>query len=261
MPEFLLAGDRVHHVRFRQGTASRAVVFANSLGTDLRIWDDVIHRLPSDVSILTYDKSGHGLSEGGDATIEDLATDLAALMDACELGNALICGVSVGGMIAQSLAAQRPDLVSGLLLCNTGYRIGSHDFWSDRIATVGAQGLDAMADGILERWFAAAFRSANPDKLAGYRAMLSRTPLSGYLNVCAAIRDADLLETTTQLTCATLCIAGSNDVTTSPEIVKALASSIDGADYICLDGVGHLPCIEAPDRLASILDDRLKALT
>lgn len=260
MPKFLKANGRVHHVRIRPGTASRAVVFANSLGTDFRIWDDVIDRLPEDVPILTYDKSGHGLSEAGTTTIEGFAADLAAIMEAQALTRALVCGVSVGGMIAQSLAAQRPDLVAGLVLCNTGYRIGSHDFWSDRIATVRDNGLDAMADGILERWFGAAFHAAHPDRLAGYRAMLSRTPLSGYLDVCAAIRDADLLERTGQLTCPTHCVAGSDDLSTPPDIINALASAIDGAGYTCLEGVGHLPCIEAPDQLASILRDQLEAL-
>jgi len=160
-------------------------------------------------------------------------------------------------MIAQLLATQRPDLVAGLVLCNTSYRIGSHDFWSDRIATVTDKGLDAMADGVLERWFGAAFRTAHPDRLAGYRAM----PLSGYLDVCAAIRDADLSEPTGQLTCPTHCVAGSEDLATTPHIVDALASAIDGAVYTCLDGVGHLPCIEAPDQLANILRDQLGALS
>jgi len=97
MPEFLKANGRVHHVWLRPGSASTAVVFANSLGTDFRIWDDVIDRLPNDVPVLTYDKSGHGLSEAGTSTIAGFAADLAAIMDAHSLKGALVCGVSVGG--------------------------------------------------------------------------------------------------------------------------------------------------------------------
>lgn len=236
------------------------MVFANSLGTDLRIWDQVIDAIPSNVPILSYDKSGHGLSEAGALTIEDFASDLAALMDAEDLNNAVICGVSVGGMIAQSVAAQRPELVATLVLCNTSFRIGSSGFWADRITAVNDQGLDGMADGILERWFASTYRAANPDSLAGYRAMLARTPVEGYLNVCAAIRDADLSETSRRLSCPTYCIAGSDDLTTPPEIVKALVTMIEGAKDTCLEDVGHLPCIEAPDRLAAILCEQLEAL-
>ena len=260
MPEFLRANGRVHHLRFRPGTGARTVVFANSLGTDFRIWDDVIAAMPSDTPILCFDKSGHGLSEAGAVTITDFALDLAALMGCLDLSEALICGVSVGGMIAQSLAVERPDLVAGLVLCNTSCRIGTRDFWADRIAAVLDEGLDGMADGILERWFAETFRTANPDKLAGYRAMLCRTPLAGYVSVCSAIRDADLSADTKRIACPTLCVAGSDDLTTPPEIVTALAAKIDGADYACLDRVGHLPCIEAPDQLAALLRDRIEAL-
>lgn len=203
------------------------MVFANSLGTDLRIWDRVIERLPSDVPILTYDKSGHGLSESGAVSIEDFSSDLAGLMDALDLRDAMICGVSVGGMIAQAL--DKTDL-------------------------------DAMANGILDRWFARSFRDKHPDLVAGYHLMLTRTPKDGYRATCAAIRDADLTQTTTRLACPTLCVAGSDDQATPPDIVKAMSDLIQGAEYVCLENVGHLPCIEVPDQLAAILGERLEAL-
>ena len=261
MPDFVRANGRLHHVRFRPGDGARAIVFANSLGTDLRIWDGVIQRLPPDAPILTYDKSGHGLSEGGATTMQDFAEDLAALMDTLDLREALICGVSVGGMIAQALAAARPDLAAGLVLCNTGHRIGTRESWTDRIAALDDSGLDAMADGVLERWFAPAFRHAHPDLVAGCRMMLTRTPDAGYRAVCAAIRDADLTETTSRIACPTLCIAGSHDQATPPAVVRAMADLIERGGYRRFDGVGHLPCIEAPNLLAACLCDRLEALT
>jgi 3-oxoadipate enol-lactonase len=257
MPTFLKANGRLHHFSLRDGAGGRAVVFVNSLGTDLRIWDDVIDRLPADYPVLTYDKSGHGLTASGAVTIADFAADLADLMDALGLDNALICGVSVGGMIAQALAATRPDLVAGLVLCNTGFRIGTAESWSERIAALDEAGLDGMADGILERWFSPRFRSDAPDMLAGYRMMLTRTPQAGYRTVCAAIRDADLGESTRSLTCPTLCVAGADDLATPPDVVGALAASIQDARIELYASVGHLPCIEAPDRLA---DDILKKL-
>lgn len=260
MPEFLKVNGRVLHYRLRQGSAKRPIVFANSLGTDLRIWDRVIDMLPSDVPVLTYDKSGHGLSQAGAPTIEDLASDLAALMDALNLHEALVCGVSVGGMIAQAMASHRSDLVAGLVLCNTSYRIGSRQSWTERIDMLDEHGLDAMADGILERWFSDGFRQARPDIVAGYGAMLTRTPLDGYRQVCAAIGDADLTTRTSQIGCPTICVAGSNDQATPPEVVRAMSDLIGESTYVCLDGVGHLPCVEVPDRLASIITDQLRTL-
>ncbi|WP_299897012.1 3-oxoadipate enol-lactonase [uncultured Ruegeria sp.] len=260
MPDFLRVNGRLHHFRFRAGDGARALVFANSLGTDLRIWDSVIDRLPPDVPVLTYDKAGHGLSEGGAVTIPDFASDLAALMDAIRLSDALICGVSVGGMIAQVLAAERPDLVAGLVLCNTSHRIGSAESWAERIDSLDETGLEAMADGVLERWFAPGFQHEHPDLVSGYRIMLTRTPEDGYRTVCAAIRDTDLGDSTSRLACPTLCIAGTEDQATPPEIVEATANVIPEADYTCLNGVGHLPCIEVPDQLAALLCERLEAL-
>ncbi len=181
-------------------------------------------------------------------------------MDALGLWDAMICGISVGGMIAQALAAARPDLVAGLALCNTSHRIGTPENWAERIAALDETGLDEMADGILERWFAKAFRDEHPDLVAGYHMMLTRTPKDGYRKVCAAIRDADLTQTTSRLTRPTLCVAGSDDQATPPEIVKAMSDLIQGAEYVCLESVGHLPCIEDPDQLATILRQRLESL-
>lgn len=250
MPTFLKSNGRLLHYRHQRGTGGPVIVFANSLGTDLRLWDDVIDHLPKDVGILAYDKSGHGLSEPGAESIEDHAADMAALMDGLGIAEALVCGVSVGGMIAQALAAQRGDLVAGLALCNTGHRIGTEETWGERIAALDRYGLEPMTGGILERWFSQRFRDEAPGIVAGYRMMLARTPLVGYRAVCAAIRDADLAATTAGLSCPTLCVSGSEDQATPPAVVEALAALIPGAQYLCYDGVGHLPCIEAPSRLA-----------
>lgn len=250
MPRFREINGRLHHYHLRTGDAGRAIVFVNSLGTDLRIWDDVIERLPHGIPTLAYDKSGHGLSAGGAVSIEDLASDLAGLMDALGLRDALVCGVSVGGMIAQVVASTRPDLITGLVLCNTGHRIGTAEVWTDRITNLDEAGIEPMADGILERWFAPCFRETCPDVVAGYRIMLTRTPATGYRAVCAAIRDADLEDHARRIVCPTVCVAGSDDLATPPDVLDALASLIPNAQCELYKSVGHLPCIEVPDMLA-----------
>lgn len=261
MADFAAINGRVHHYALRQGTSDHSIVFANSLGTDLRIWDRVIAALPANWTVLTYDKSGHGLSQDGARTIEEFASDLAALMDANSLEGALVCGESVGGMIAQALAMSRPDLVAGLVLCNTAHRIGTPESWEERLAALDTTGLEAMADGIIERWFSPTFRRAHPQATAGYRMMLARTQLAGYRAVCAAIRDADFTEATQRLTCPTLCVAGTDDQATPPDLVQALSQLIPTASFNCYDDVGHLPCIEAPDRLARDIQTHMAALT
>lgn len=255
MPDFVRASGVLHHIKWSDQGSDLPIVFVNSLGTDFRIWDDVIAALPSSVSVLTYDKSGHGLSEDGARSIEDYAEELIALMKACGAFPALICGVSIGGLIAQAAAAIRPDFASGLLLSNTSDRIGDKKAWESRIAALDEGGINTIADDVMERWFSARFRSAEPEQSAGYREMLVRTPLAGYRAACGAIRDADLTDRAREIACPTICVAGSDDLATPPDIVRRLSQLIPGAGYLELDGVGHLPCIETPAKLAEVLMD------
>lgn len=261
MPHFAQPRDVTLHYDFAKGTAGvRPVVFANSLGTDLRIWDVVRRSLAAEIPFLALDKRGHGLSQSGPTDIATLARDVADMMDHLGLKDALICGVSVGGLIAQALAATRKDLVAGVMLCNTGAKIGDTDSWNQRIATVAATGLIPMADAILGRWFSPEWRAANPVALNGWRAMLTRTAPDGYSAVCAAIRDVDLTGPTATLTMPALCISGGQDGATPPALVRHLAGLIEGADFVCFDDVGHLPCIEAPERLAAVLAEFYRTL-
>lgn len=256
MSQFAQIDGRCLHYSFRPGTG-RAVVFANSLGTDLRIWDNVIAALPSDTPVLRLDKRGHGLSALGPVTIPALAEDMAALMDLLDLKDALVCGVSVGGMIAQQLTHMRPDLVSELVLMCTGLKIGDTDSWNPRIETVRNEGILPLAEPILERWFSTGFRASRPVELAGYHAMLTRTDAESYARVCEAIRDSDLREIAPQLNTPALCIAGAEDLATPIPVVLTLCNALPQAQFQVLDNIGHLPCIEAPDIISRTLTERL----
>lgn len=231
-------------------------MFANSLGTDFRIWDAVVARLADRFRIVLYDKRGHGLSEIGDSPyrIDDHVADLAALLDELDVEDAVVCGLSVGGLIAQGLYARRPELVSGLILCDTAHRIGTAETWSERMAAIEAGGIAAISEAILERWFTAKLREGDPAALAGCRAMLTRTPKAGYLGTCAALRDADFTEEAKQIAVPTLCVVGEEDGATPPELMRQTADLIPGARYEVIAGAGHLPCIEQPQALADLID-------
>ena len=223
MVQFARPRDVVLQYDHAMGVAgNRPIVFANSLGTDLRIWDDVHCKLDPSVSTLALDKRGHGLSQAGPTDIATLASDLADLMDHLGLEAALICGVSVGSMIAQALAAIRPDLVAGLMLCNTGARIGSEETWAPRITAVRADGIEAIADAVVARWFSPSWAAAHPVEHAGWRQMLARTPGEGYARTCEAICVADLSRATSMLHAPTLCVAGSADEVVRRSQVDAL---------------------------------------
>lgn len=248
-------GVTLHHQVISAPAGKPKLVFSNSLGTDFRIWRDVIVRLAGDFSILTYDSRGHGLSETGETpyTIDTLGADLAALIDATGFGPAIICGVSVGGITAQALYRDRPDLVSGLILCDTGHKIGNDAAWNERIAIVSKDGIEAVADTVLKGWFTETFRTGDPSFI-GYRQMLIRTSRPGYLATVAAIRDADLTADAPKIAVPTLCLGGEVDIPTPPKLVQELAKMIPGARYELIRNAGHIPMVERPEIIAAMIN-------
>jgi len=247
----------VLHVEDLGAADGPVLVFSNSLGTDFRIWNDVVGQLADRFRIVLYDKRGHGLSEAGKPPyrIDDHVADLAALLDDLAIEGAIICGLSVGGLIAQGLYAHRPELISGLILCDTAHKIGTAELWNTRMAAIEKSGIASIADGILERWFSRDLRENDPVALAGWRAMLTRTPEAGYLGTCAAIRDADFTEQARHIAVPTLCVVGAEDGATPPALVRQTADLIPGARYEVIEGAGHLPCIERPVALARLIED------
>ena len=231
------------------------IVFANALGTDFRIWRDVIIRLAGDFAIILYDKRGHGLSDIGKTpyAIEDHAADLEGLLDMLAVKSAYVCGLSIGGLVAQSLYQRRAALVRGLILCGTAPRIGSSEAWDQRIGEVETGGIEALAEGTMERWFTPDFRSAESGAITGYRNMLVRQPVTGYLASCRALRNADYSESLTRIAVPTLCVVGDQDGSTPQDLVLAMAKRIPGARYEVVKKAGHLLPVEQPAMLTEII--------
>lgn len=257
---FAKINDAVMHYQVSGSGSGTPILFSNSLGTDLRIWDAVVAMLGEGVRTIRYDVRGHGLSEHGDSpsTIAGYAADAAGLLDLLEIETTIVCGLSVGGMIAIGLAAARPDQVRGLILCDTAPRLGTGEMWSERIKAIAGDGLEAHAGPILERWFSREFRENQQDDLAGWRAMLVRTPKDGYLAVCAAIRDSDLTTEASALGVPALCVCGAEDAATPPALVREMAALIPESDFLLINGAGHLPCVEQPAKMTAAIQAFLK---
>ena len=234
------------------------LVFSNSLGTDLRLWDAILPLLPQGLKIIRYDKRGHGLSSlpPSPYSMSDLVDDVEGLLDLLGVRDCLFVGLSIGGMIAQGLAARRGDLVRAMVLSNTGAKIGTPDMWDTRIAAVNADGIEALADGVMERWFSRAFR-ATPE-LEIWRNMLVRQPDAGYAGCSSAISGTDLVTTTSQLRLPVLGIAGSEDGSTPPDLVRETVGLVPGSAFELIRGAGHLPCVEQPGAYATILNGFLR---
>ena len=203
------------------------VVFANSLGTDLRLWDKIVDLLPPSLRLVRYDKRGHGLTDALPApySMGALVSDAEALIDHLEIRDCVFVGLSIGGMIAQGLAVKRMDQVRAMVLSNTGAKIGTSEMWADRIAA--------------------------------WRNMLVRQPVEGYAGCSAAISGTDFYTTTASLTLPTLGIAGSDDGSTPPDLVRETVDLVKGSDFHLIRNAGHLPCVEKPEEYAEVLTDFL----
>jgi 3-oxoadipate enol-lactonase len=248
-------GTVLHYEYLTEDEDEPVLVLSNSLGTDFRIWLPLIDELTDNWSILVYDKRGHGLSDLGStpSTIENHADDLIGLVGHLGITKAVFCGLSVGGLIVQSLYAKKPDLVDKLVLCDTAHKIGTAEMWNGRIETARSTGIASMAEAILERWFTKDFHVNRKTDLAGYRNMLVRQSVEGYAATCAAIRDADHTDLVARIKVPVMCIVGDQDGSTPPELVKATADLIPGAEFEIIKGAGHIPCVEQPAALAELL--------
>ncbi len=255
--DMIQLGDVTLHYRLEGDPDGAPIVFANSLGTDFRLWDQILPYLPAGLKILRFDKRGHGLSScpGGDYRMDDLVQDTVRLLEALEIRDCLFVGLSIGGIIAQGLAASHPQLLRAMVISNTAARIGTEAMWRERIDAARAGGIEALADSVMERWFSADYRRQREHELTAWRNMLTRTPLDGYIGCSAAIAVNDFTESTAGLSLPTLAIAGSEDGSTPPDLVRATADLIPGSRFELIGNAGHLPCVEQPATYARILND------
>ncbi|WP_243614439.1 3-oxoadipate enol-lactonase [Shimia aestuarii] len=251
-------GDVRLHYRIDGDPSGAPIVFANSLGTDLRLWDPVLPHLPEGLRIIRFDKRGHGLSScpPGPYSMGALVRDTEKLLDLLEVKDAMFVGLSIGGMIAQGLAVKRLDLVRAMVLSNTAAKMGTKEMWEDRLNTVKREGIEALADPIMERWFGRDFRATAELEL--WRNMLVRQPAEGYAGCCAAIAGTDFYTPTSGLRLPTLGIAGSEDGASPPDLVRETVDLIHGSKFELIRRAGHLPCVEKPEDYTALLATFLK---
>ena len=259
--KFATVGGVVLHYTVEGLPAGVPLVFINSLGSDLRIWDKLTPNFAEDFPIIRYDLRGHGLSDcpPGPYTIRDHANDLAGLLKHLKVTQALLIGISVGGMIALDYAAANPHSVRALILSDTGAKIGTTESWNERIAAVRQRGLDQMAETILARWFTPTFSEQHPAGYRGYYNMLTRMPVAGYIATCEALRDADLREAVGRITTKSLVLGGAEDLSTPPDLGRELAAALPDAHFELIEKAAHLPCIEQPEVMAAKINRFLRS--
>ena len=240
------------------------VVLSHALGLDLHMWDALAARLASTCTVVRYDQRGHGESAcpPGPYSIDDLVDDAARLIREWGRGPVAWIGLSMGGMVGQGLAVRHPDLLRGAVLANTvaRYPLAAAATWAARIEAVETGGMAAVADAVVERYLHDAFRAAHPELAAALRARLLRTDPAGYVACCHAVAGVDWLDRLASVHVPTLVIAGARDAGATPEMARAIAERIAGAELQIFDDASHLSVLEAPDRFHAAVADFLARL-
>jgi 3-oxoadipate enol-lactonase len=240
--------------------AGPALVLLHALGTSSAIWDDLLPLLPPSLRILRLDMRGHGRSDvpPGPYSMGALIRDTERLIEHFGVKEAVILGLSIGGLIAQGLAVKRLDLVRAMVLSNTAAKIGRPEHWDDRIKAVQGSGMPALHDATMERWLGRKWRQspALPRLSDGFLA----TAPEGWMGCASAIAGTDFFETTATLTLPTLAIAGANDGSTPPDLVRETAELIRGHRFALIRGAGHIPVVEKPAEYAAVLTQFLNEI-
>jgi 3-oxoadipate enol-lactonase len=245
MPFAKLPGAQLHY-EWSGPEHAPVVLFSNSLGGTLEMWNYQVAEFSKDFRVLRYDTRGHGQSSvtPGPYTIEQLSNDVLHLLDALQLEKVCFCGLSMGGTTGMFLGAHATRHLQKIVLCNTAAKIGTAESWNARIKAVREFGMKSIASAVIERWMSAAFRKTHPAEASAALAMLEAANPQGYAANCAAIRDADLSQSLHNVGVPTLVVAGTRDSVTTPADARFLADNIPGAGYVELVAA-HLSNIEA----------------
>jgi len=249
---FVRPNDITMHYDFAGPHDAPIVLLVNSLASNVHMWDEQINALARGHRVLRYDMRGHGLTDAtpGEerpaATIAQLADDALALMDALGVNRVSLVGLSIGGMVGQRVAARYPERVDALVLCATGNRLGTIPIWDERLATVEREGLDAIVDSTIGRWFTEQTHAERPELIRGFANMVRRTPKAGYLACGRAVRDADLRADDALIRVRTLVVAGAHDAGASPATGAELRDAITGAELQVMQGAAHILNAEQP---------------
>jgi len=246
-----------------EGPADGPVVtLSHSLATDLSMWDPQAKALARRYRGLRYDTRGHGGTDApaGAYTLSQLADDARALLKALGIARTHWIGLSMGGMIGQTLALSSPEILQSLGLCDTSSRIPADmkHVWDERITTVEAKGMEPMVETTIGRWFTPKFIEARKDVIEPVRAMIRRTPPKGYVGCCHAIKALDLTDRLKAITLPTLIVVGKQDMGTPLAASESINQQIKGSELVVLDPASHLSNLEQPEAFTRALEEFLR---
>lgn len=247
------------HVEVEGPEGAPALMLSNSLGTELSMWDPQAKAFAKEFRLIRYDRRGHGQSGApkGPYSMERLGRDVLAILDALKIEKTHWCGLSMGGMVGQWLAANAPERMNRVILSNTACYYADKEIWNGRIRLLREKGLPAVVDGTMERWFTKGFRERAPQTIARMSALLLTTPLEGYIGCCEAVRDMDHREILSKIKAPVLIIAGKQDPATTVENAEFIRDRVSGSKMALIDAA-HISNVEQPEAYTETVLDFLR---
>jgi 3-oxoadipate enol-lactonase len=245
-------------------TEAPALMFSNSLGTPLEMWDTQAKRFASTHRVVRYDTRGHGQSAvtPGPYSFDQLGDDVLAILDALKIGTTVFCGLSMGGHTALWLGVNASARLNGLVVCNSAARIGAPSGWQERAATVRAGGtatMQELATTAPQRWFTPNFIARHPQAVQRAQRWIEQTDSDGYAACCDALSQSDLRQAIQTIAVPTLLIAGADDPVTTVADAEAMRTAIAGAQLAQVPA-SHLSNLEAPEAVDAALERFLKSI-
>jgi 3-oxoadipate enol-lactonase len=236
-----------------------ALVLSNSLGTTQDLWSRQLPELAERFRVLTYDHPGHGASELPEqpCTVDAVADSLLGLLDELGLDRVSVCGVSLGGMVAMALAVEAPERVGRLVLACTSAYLGPPQPWDERARVVRAEGMEAIADTVVGRWFTHELGHEDPETVARFRAMLAAMPPEGYARCCEAVGAWGARGRISAIRAPVLVVAGAEDPATPVEHAELIASGLPGARLHVLERAAHLANVERAEAFTGAVLEHL----
>ena len=232
-----------------------AVVMVHGLGGTSNSWFPQVGPLARFFRVVRLDLEGSGRSPAtGDLSIAGFAADVTAAMDALEIPTAHLCGHSMGTIVCQHIAADRPERVKSLALFGPLAEPPepARQAIRDRAATARRDGMAPIADTLVQAAISAETRAHHPAAAAFVREILMRQDAEGYARTCEALAAATSANLA-GIRCPTLLVTGDEDGVSPPPAVKALGAGIAGSRVFVLTGCGHWTPIEKPAQVNATL--------
>jgi 3-oxoadipate enol-lactonase len=256
-------GVRIN-VALSGSTSGPVVLLSHSLATSLDLWLPQLAVLEPRFRVLRYDTRGHGASDApqGAYTLAQLADDAVAVMDAFDIETAHWVGISMGGMIGQAVALNHAERLRSLVLCDTAAAVPSEAqaLWKQRIDKARGEGMTALADETLQRWFTPPYLAKDPRGVRSIRGMILSTPVSGFIGCSEAIRQLDFLERLGDIRLPTLIIVGEQDPGTPVVNSEAIHNRIKDSRLEIIPSAAHLCNVEQAEVFNQILLGFLQTL-